>query len=150
MRLKDENGGMVDVGRQGQTTLNTVLGAIGTAGSLGIMSGLFGNGNRNQPQTDGDKPVTRFEMGLMMEGMKKDVELAEMKAKMAAMEQMNAMEKKQMEFNAEQMAYNATMNAMAKGVQAQIDQMQSMMKVVIPSSNVVDIPAAAQPTGGGN
>ncbi len=150
MRLKDENGGMVDVGRQGQTTLNTVLGAIGTAGSLGIMSGLFGNGNRNQPQTDGDKPVTRFEMGLMMEGMKKDVELAEMKAKMSAMEQMNAMEKKQMEFNATQMAYNATANGMMTGLQAQITQMQAMMKVVIPSSNVVDIPATVQPAGGGN
>ena len=148
MKIKTENGEQ-NVGGQGQTTLNTVLGAIGTAGSLGIMSGLFGNGN-NRNQCDGDRPVTRFEMGLMMESMNKSVELAEMKAKMDADEKMNAMEKKQMEFNATQMAYNATANGMMTGLQAQLTQMQSMMKVVIPSSNVVDIPTATPATPSGS
>ena len=135
----------MNVGGQGQTNLNTVLGAIGTAGSLGIMSGLFGNGN-NRNQSDGDRPVTRFEMGLMMDTMKKEVEIAEMKAEMAANTKMNDMEKKQMEFNATQMAYNATTNGVMEGLQAQISQMQALAKMVIPSTSVVDIPTAAATT----
>lgn len=35
MKIKDSTGQEMSVGGQGQTTLNTVLGAIGTAGSLG-------------------------------------------------------------------------------------------------------------------
>lgn len=138
----------MNVGGQAQTTLNTILGAIGTAGSLGIMSGLFGNGN-NKSQTEGDRPVTRFEMGLMMETMKKEVEIAEMKAKMNADEKMNTMEKKQMEFNATQMAFNATANGMMAGLQAQLNQMQALAKMVIPSTNVVDVttPAVSSSTG---
>jgi hypothetical protein len=140
---------MVDVGRQGQTTLNTVLGAIGTAGSLGIMSGLFGNGNgnnRNQSTSDGDRPVTRYEMSLMMENMKKDTEIAELKTRMAAMEEMNAMEKRQMEFNAQQMVYNATNNGFVAGLQEQTRQLQGMTKMVIPQANVVDVKTAAAAT----
>ena len=145
MQIKDANGNQMNVGGQGQTNLNTVLGAIGTAGSLGIMSGLFGNGN-NRNQSDGDRPVTRFEMGLMMDTMKKEVEIAEMKAEMAANTKMNDMEKKQMEFNATQMAYNATTNGVMEGLQAQISQMQALAKMVIPSTSVVDIPTAAATT----
>lgn len=156
MRIKDENGNMVEVGRQGQTTLNTVLGAIGTAGSLGIMSGLFGNGgNRNQSQSDGDRPVTRYEMSLMMENAKKDIEIVELKAKMNADEKINAVEKRQMEFNAEQMVYNATANSMMRGLQEQTRQLQGMTKMVIPQANVVDVKTTAaasdttQQQGGG-
>lgn len=143
MKIKTENGEQ-NVGGQGQVTLNTVMGAIGMAGALGMGAGLF---NRNQQnQNDGDRPVTRFEMGLMMETMKKEVEIAEMKAEMSANSKMNDMEKKQMEFNATQMAVNATANGIMTGLQAQLTQMQSMMKVVIPSSNVVDIPSTSTPT----
>lgn len=126
-------------------TLNTVMAAIGMAGALGNGMGLF-NRNQNQPQSDGDRPVTRFEMGLMMESMNKSVEIAEMKAKMAADEKMNVMEKKQMEFNATQMAFNASANGMMTGLQAQLTQMQSLAKMVIPSSNVVD--TSTTPAGG--
>ncbi len=44
MKIKTENG-EVNVASQGQSTLNTVLGAVGTAGSMGILSGILG-GNR--------------------------------------------------------------------------------------------------------
>ena len=139
---------MVDVGRQGQTTLNTVLGAVGTAGALGIMSGLFGNGNGNNrnSQSDGDRPVTRYEMALMMANSQKDIEIAELKTKMNADEKMNAMEKRQMEFNAQQLVFNSTANGLMAGLQAQIAQMQALTKVVIPQANVVDIKTAAVST----
>lgn len=145
MKIKTENGEQ-NVGGQGQVTLNTVMGAIGMAGALGMGAGLF-NRNQNQNQsTDGDRPVTRFEMGLMMETMKKEVEISEMKAEMNANAKMNEMEKKQMEFNATQLAYNATANGIMTGLQAQLTQMQQMMKFVIPSSNVVDIPSTTPAT----
>ena len=149
MKIKDGNGNEVNVGGPGQAALNTVLGAIGTAGSLGIMSGLFVNGN-NRNQSDGDRPVTRFEMGLMMDTIQKEVEIAEMKAKMDADEKMNAMEKKQMEFNATQLAYNATTNGMMTGLQAQISQMQALAKMIIPSTNVVDVAPVAASSQSGN
>lgn len=136
------------MGRQGQTTLNTVLGAVGTAGALGIMSGLFGNGNGNNrnSQSDGDRPVTRYEMALMMANSQKDIEIAELKTKMNADEKMNAMEKRQMEFNAQQLVFNSTANGLMAGLQAQIAQMQALTKVVIPQANVVDIKTAAVST----
>ena len=149
MRIKTSEG-EANVTSQGQGTLNTVLGAVGTAAALGIGTGIIGNGRNRQPQDEGDRPVTRFEMGLMMDAMKKDVEIAEMKAEMNANTKMAEMEKKQMEVNATQMAVNATANGIMTGLQAQLTQMQSMMKVVIPSSNVVDIPTVAAASGSGN
>lgn len=62
----------VEYTRRGQGNLNTVLGAIGTAGAVGILNGngggilgnLFGgNGNCNSDCM----PITRYEMGLMQE-----------------------------------------------------------------------------------
>lgn len=145
--VKDENGNPVSVPTQGQSTLNTVLGAVGTAGSLGIMSGLFGNGNnRNQPsrsENDGDRPVTRYEMSLMQENIRQAIEIAELKAKMNSDEKINNAVKSQMEFNAQQMVFNASANGMMAGLQEQTKQLQAMTKVVIPSVNVVDIKTAA-------
>lgn len=143
MKVKTADG-EANVASQGQSTLNTVMAAVGMAGALGMGAGVF---NRNQNKSEGDRPVTRFEMGLMMDSMKKDVEIAEMKAEMAANAKMGDMEKKQMEVNASQMAINATASGIMTGLQAQLTQMQQMMKVVIPSSNVVDIPSAATQNG---
>jgi hypothetical protein len=63
MKIKTENG-EVNVASQGQSTLNTVLGAVGTAGSMGILSGILGGNRNQQPQSEGDRPVTRYEMSL--------------------------------------------------------------------------------------
>lgn len=144
MRITTSNG-EANVASQGQSTLNTVMGAIGMAGALGLGAGLFNRQNQNK--SDGDRPVTRFEMGLMMETMKKEVEIAEMKAEMNANTKMSEMKEKQMEVNATQLAYNATANGLMTGLQAQINQMQQMMKLVIPSSNVVDVPTTATQNG---
>lgn len=144
MRLKDSNGNEVNVPTQGQATLNTVLGAVGTAGSLGILSGLLGNGNnRNQNQSDGDRPVTRYEMALMMENAKKDTEIAMLKERIASNEKLEAAVRRQDEINAGQLVYNATANGIFAGLQEQTKQLQGMTKMVIPSGNVVDIKAVA-------
>lgn len=76
----------VKVPGQGQVNLNTVLGAIGTYGTLGgnlggcgngLLGGLFG-GNRNC--SPADMPVTRYEMAMQQSLAAKDSEIMELKA----------------------------------------------------------------------
>jgi len=105
MRIKDANGNEVSVTTQGQGNLNTVLGALGTAGALGMLgmgSGLFGG---RQPRDSEDRPVTRYEMGLIREAIAKDNEIALLKAKQytdAAMAGVEAQISKQIAWNAVQ------------------------------------------------
>ena len=85
MQIKGMNGENYSVTGMGQGNLNTVLGAIGTAGALGngngLLGGLFG-GNcnyRNQPVeviTSDDKPITRKEAEMMQTIGAKDSEIA--------------------------------------------------------------------------
>ena len=75
MRIKTDNG-EVNVTPQGQGSLNTVLGAVGTAGALGVLgmgSGLLGLGGNRQPRDPEDRPVTRYEMGLIRENIAKEI-----------------------------------------------------------------------------
>lgn len=59
----------IEFTRRGQGNLNTVLGAIGTAGAVGLLNGngggilgnLFGGGNCNGECT----PITRYDMSLI-------------------------------------------------------------------------------------
>lgn len=53
MKIKTENGEM-NVTSQGQGSLNTVLGAVGTAGALGMMNGLFGR----RPRLERNLPIS--------------------------------------------------------------------------------------------
>lgn len=142
MRLKTENGEM-NVPSQAQGTINTVLGAIGAFGALTMGGGLLGQRGANQSSTrgesDGDRPVTRYEMSLMQENTRQAIEIAELKARINADEKLNAAVKSQMEFNAEQMVYNASANSMMRGLQEQTKQLQGMTKMVIPQANVVDV-----------
>lgn len=74
MHIKTENG-EANVTSQGQGSLNTVLGAVGTAGALGMLNGglnLFGN---RPPMSDSDRPVTRYELDLVREILPKTVKL---------------------------------------------------------------------------
>lgn len=75
----------IDYTRRGQGNLNTVLGAIGTAGAVGLLNGngggimgnLFGgNGNCNSDCM----PINRYEMGLIQKNAEKDGEIALLKA----------------------------------------------------------------------
>ena len=80
--IKTSDGYDVKVPSNGQVNLNTVLGAIGTAGVLsggmgggcngGLLGGLFG-GNRNCGQ---DACVTRYEQAMVQELAAKDSKIA--------------------------------------------------------------------------
>ena len=93
MQIKGMNGENYSVTGQGQGNLNTVLGAIGTAGVLnngnGILGGLFGGngyGCRNgvngpvEVITSEDKPISRYEAKMMQELSAKDSEISLLKA----------------------------------------------------------------------
>ena len=89
--VKTSDGYEVKVPSQGQTSLNTVLGSLGTAAFLGINSGnvlgngcgggLFGGGwNRNGSCNCADVPVTRYEMAMEQQLAAKDSRIALLEA----------------------------------------------------------------------
>lgn len=132
MKIKTENGEM-NVTSQGQGSLNTVLGAVGTAGALGMMNGLFGRG----PRPDGDdKPVTRYELGLVRESIAKDGELAELRSKLYTNEQVSGVRQQLNDFQAQQMLYNGTNNAAVACIQKQVNELFGLTRLMVPNSNI--------------
>lgn len=87
--VKSSDGYEVKVPSQGQTSLNTVLGSLGTAAFLGIGGGngcnggvlgnLFG-GYRNGSCSPMDQAVTRYELGMEQALAAKDCEIAQLKS----------------------------------------------------------------------
>lgn len=59
--------------------IGTTLGALDGMGGL---AGMFGN--RRPPADSGDRPVTRYEMGLIRESIGKDNEITLLKAQQYA------------------------------------------------------------------
>lgn len=133
MKIKTEEG-EVNVTSQGQGTLNTVLGAVGTAGSLGILSGLLGNGNK-QPQSEGDRPVTRYEMGLWQQ-------INEEKTKNALLEAKGYTDKAMFDVQAQfgqQAAWNAAQQVNINVMRHQLDE---VTKFTVPES-AISVPVSA-------
>lgn len=147
MMIKDADGNSVNVGGQGQSTLNTVLGAVGTAGALGMLNGGLGGlfGSR-PPMAEGDRPVTRYEMSLILDGVAKDREIAELKAKQYSDEQLRLATDKQNAINLEQAVYNGTNTAAINCLKSQVQELMNMTRLVIPSANVVFPQVATQGT----
>jgi hypothetical protein len=127
MKIKTENG-EVNVASQGQSTLNTVLGAVGTAGSLGILGGLIGPRNQ-QPQSEGDRPVTRYEMGLWQQ-------INEEKTKNALLEAKGYTDKAMFDVQAQfgqQAAWNAAQQVNINMIRHQLDE---VTKYTVPESAI--------------
>ena len=149
MRIKTENG-EVNVTPQGQGSLNTVLGAVGTAGALGLLgmgSGLLGRGNR-QPQDEGDRPVTRYEMGLIRESIAKDNEITLLKSQQYTDKAMFGVQ--------QQLGMQNTINAVqAANIAALQKQLGDITKFVVPITSIDPVPTSqgttqtTTPTGGG-
>lgn len=107
------------------------LGIAGTAlGAMDLLGGLAAMMRR--PQSDGDRPVTRFEMGLYQTINAKDNEITALKA---AQYTDRAAAGLQAQIGA-QTAVNATVAANLNCLQTQLTQLQGMTKVVIPNANV--------------
>jgi len=132
MKVKTENG-EVNVASQGQSTLNTVLGAVGTAGSLGILSGLLGGNRNQQPQSEGDRPVTRYEMGLIREGIAKDTEIAMLKGQQYTDRAMAGVQ--------QQISMQQTWNAVQQQNIAMMQkQLGDITKFVVPITSIDPVP----------
>lgn len=109
------------------------LGIAGTA--LGVMDALGGlgallGGNKNTPE--GDRPVTRYEMGLMQQVNAKDNEIAALRGMQYTD---RAVAGVQAQVNA-QAVYNATATANLGFIQQQIAQLQGLTKMVVPNANL--------------
>lgn len=165
MQIKGMNGENYSVTSMGQGNLNTVLGAIGTAGVLGngngLLGGLFsGNCNRcNQPVeviTSADKPISRNEAEMMMQLNAKDSEIALLKADKYTDQKivettaylMNKIEEvkatvaankdAQTAVNMQQAVYNGTNTATIGCIKNEIAQLQALSELVIPQRKVCD------------
>ena len=107
------------------------LGIAGTA--LGILDGLGGLGallGNRQNVAEGDRPVTRYEMGLYQTITARDTEIATLKA---AQYTDRAAAGLQAQIG-QQAVYNATVNATLGCIQGQLTQLQNMTKLTIPNT----------------
>lgn len=104
----------------------TALGLLDMAGGL---SGLLGN---RQPQDPGDRPVTRYEMGLHQEINNKMIEIAELKSNRYTDFVANGLQQQ----ISGQAVWNATQTAGLNNLQGQIAQLQSVTKLMIPNENL--------------
>ena len=167
MTIKGMNGENYSVTGQGQGNYNTVAGSLGLASFLGLNAGnvLGGWGNRNMGYpnapieviTSDDKPITRNEAKMMQELGVKDSEIALLKADkytdqkivetttylMGKINEVSAEVRANKDaegaVNTQQAVYNGTNTATLGCLQRQVDELASMSKRVIPSSNVCDI-----------
>ena len=141
------------VGNAALTTgiIGTSLGALSGAGGL---AGLFGLGPRPVPPDPGDKPVTRYEMGLYKEISEKNDEIVLLKAEQYS-DNKDAGLQAQI---SQQAVWNATAGATMGCLAQQIQQLQSVTKLMIPNSNIAPgwgavtvepTPAPATATTGG-
>lgn len=122
----------------GKGNLGVTLGAVGTglglldggANLVGKMLGANGNGS---PE---DRPVTRYEMGLIRESIDQKIENSYLKGQL---DTANKMEGIQKQFT-EQVGLNATMMANLNAVAGQNAALQAsfnnLTKIVVPNENV--------------
>lgn len=112
--------------------IGTTLGAMASAGGLGAILGIGRNPNpANMPE--GDRPVTRYEMGLIQANNAKDNEITLLKSQQYTD---RAMAGVQMQF-AQQTAWNAVQGV---NIQTLQNQLASITKFMVPISAIVPEP----------
>ena len=110
--------------------LAVTLGAVGTGLAALRNGGLDGIlGGNTDP---GDRPVTRYEMGLIQESIAKSSEIAQLKAQMYSDNKAAAL---QAEISA-QAVWNATQEGVIRCQAQQLAQLYSMTQLTIPNRNV--------------
>jgi len=124
----------VQYASNGKGNLGVTLGAIGTglgalAGAGGLEALLGGNRQNGDPN---EKPVTRYEMGLIRESMAKDSEIAALKGQLYTDNKIAAVQNE----ISQQAVWNATQEGLIRMQSAQLAQLYGMTKLVIPNGNV--------------
>ena len=164
MIIKGHDGESHNVTSQGQGALNTVLGAVGTYGTLmnGGLGNLFGGCgyNRNAPLevvTSDDRPISRYEASMMDKLAAKDSENALLRSQIYTDQkivdtttylmgkindvasEVRANKDAQCEINREQAVYNGVNTATLNCIKGQIAELQSLSKLVVPSNRVCQV-----------
>ena len=171
MKIKGADGHEYNVTSQGQGTLNTVLGAFGSAGAInsnggigGVLNGILGGGNNNANACPANMPISRYEAAMMQELANKDGKIALLESniytdsKIADVyERLNnkigAMKDEQNAINLQQAVYNGVNTAAVECIKGQIAQLQGLTKLVVPNSSIcpgwgnVTITPATTPAG---
>lgn len=156
--------GVENVASNGLGNTAVTLGAIGTG--LGILNGGLGIlGNRNQmANNDPDANfVTRHELNLVQQLQAKDIALASKDAELSLCKSEAYTDSKMVEVykathaevaelekvvnanriaqdavNAQQGVFNATANGVMSSLQTQVQSLQSIARMMIPSSNICE------------
>lgn len=124
----------------GKGNLGVTLGAVGTG--LGLLDGganligkMLGNGTNGQMNSE-DRPVTRYEMGLIRESIDQKIENSYLKGQLDTAVKMEGIQKQfteQVGFNA---AMSANLNAVAGQTAALQNSFNSLTRVFVPNENV--------------
>ena len=161
MIIKGHDGESHNVTGQGQGNLNTVLGAIGSYGTLmnGGLNGLFGGYgyNRNAPLevvTSDDRPISRYEASMMDKLAAKDSENALLRSQIYTDQKLvetttylsgkindlaaevRANKDAQEALNREQAVYNGVNTATLNCIKGQIAELQSLSELIVPARKV--------------
>ena len=125
----------VQYASNGKANLGVTLGAIGTG--LGALAGAGGLGallgvNQQQNADPNEKPVTRYEMGLIRDALAKDAEIAALKGQLYTDGRIAGV---QAEISA-QAVWNATQEGIIRCQQERLAQLFSMTRLTIPNANV--------------
>lgn len=119
----------------GKANLAVTLGAIGTG--LGALAGAGGLGallgvNQQQNADPNEKPVSRYEMGLIREALAKDAEIAALRGQLYTDGRIAGV---QAEISA-QAVWNATQEGIIRCQQERLAQLFGMTRLTIPNANV--------------
>ena len=159
MKVKGMDGHEYNVTGQGQGNYNTVGASAGIASFLGLNAGNILNGwgnNCNRMSgpieviTSEDKPISRYEAGMMDKMAAKDSEIALLKSntytdqKLAdvydrLLTRINADKNEQNAINLTQAVYNGTNTAAVECLKSHIAQLASLSNLVVPARNVCDM-----------
>ena len=164
MIIKGHDGESHNVTGQGQGNLNTVLGAIGSYGTLmnGGLNGLFGgySYNRNAPLevvTSDDRAISRYEASMMDKLSAKESENALLRGQIYTDQkivetttylsgkindlaaEVRANKDEQAALNREQAVYNGVNTATISCIKQQIAQLQSLSTLVVPNNKVCQV-----------
>lgn len=125
-----------------QSNLNTVLGAIGTAGATGVLGNLGGIFANNGNGCSENQYVNRYEAKLQAENAELRTELKPRDSNIYTdgkiLELYKYVDGKFAHVEnqlCEQRVYNATLNGAVSCIQGQIAQLSSLTKLIIPNSS---------------
>lgn len=111
--------------------IGTSLGAIASAGGIANILGIK-PGVTNNSTSDGDRPVTRYEMGLIQMSNNKDNEITLLKSQQYTDKAMFGVQAQL----GQQTAWNATQQANLGFLQAQVNDALSISKRFVPNANI--------------